>query len=538
MKRLLSFIAVLSLLAPSVGLAAQETLPVPDQFHDHSEHEVIPVVPDELKDEIDSLEEVSAEELVELAEESVDEEDSGSFQSLNTAVQQSNLVLQLKQKLAQAQYRYYLLQTNLDGAKENLEDVREMILNLELIIEQLKLQIEDIEDQVLSVKSQTESKKIELEELEEDVQILELKKKDQLEIVQEFMELLYLNRSIYYTDEGLNAVKVLASPQSVSETLQELTYLDLLEEENQEQIIILEFISDELSLKWSELRTKREELDVLDEELANELDRLEEELEAQSALLLEMRSEEAILETMLDAADDNEIDLLAEITALEQSVMQMEELLGATVDGLSDTQQEVITKIEEEMAENYSITEASGIVDLAWPVSPENGLTAYFTDSGYLETFGVQHYALDVRAGQGTPITAAADGVVFDIKFDSESSAYAYIMVAHRKGVMTLAGHISGLSLKNGREIQVGDFVEQGEIIAFTGAMPGSIGAGSRTTGPHLHMEVWQDGARVDPLLYLPLEEVPSDDLPEQYILEMQSDLEDEIRSIQEALGL
>jgi hypothetical protein len=75
-------------------------------------------------------------------------------------------------------------------------------------------------------------------------------------------------------------------------------------------------------------------------------------------------------------------------------------------------------------------------------------------------------------------------------------------------------------------------------MIAFTGATPGSVGAGARTTGPHLHFEVWQDGARVDPLLYLPLEEVPSEDLPDSYIEEMQNDLENEIRQIQEALGL
>jgi len=513
--------------------------PLAAHAHIGGNHEPL-VIPDRfLEDEIEELEEVTTDELVELAEESVEEDTSfGNFESLNQAVQQSNLVLQLKQKLAQAQYRYYLLKTNLGNAKGNLEDIREMIFNLESVIESLEGQIDEMGDQIISVKSQKESKKIEIEELEEEVQILELQKEDQLVIVQEFMELIYLNRSIYFTDDEVNTLKVLASPDSVSETLQELTYLDLLEEENQEQIIELEFISDELSLKWGELRTKRSELEVLDEELATEADRLEEELDAQKELLNDMRAEEAILETMMKSADDNEEDLLAEIQALEQSVQQMELLLDDTMEGLSDSQQEVIEKIEDEMSESYSITEASGVVDLDWPVSPANGLTALYIDSGYVELFGVQHGAVDIRATQGSPVVASADGVVFDIKFDPDSSNYAYIMIAHRKGVMTLVGHITGLPQKDGRSIQVGDFVEQGEIIAFSGGAPKSVGAGPRTTGPHVHFEVWQDGARVDPLLYLPLELVPSSDLPDAYLQEMQSDLEDEIRSIQEELGL
>ena len=43
--------------------------------------------------------------------------------------------------------------------------------------------------------------------------------------------------------------------------------------------------------------------------------------------------------------------------------------------------------------------------------------------------------------------------------------------------------------------------VLRGQVLGKTGAMPGTPGAGVRTTGPHLHFEVWQDGVRVDPLL-------------------------------------
>ncbi|EKD93534.1 MAG: hypothetical protein ACD_28C00129G0007, partial [uncultured bacterium] len=51
-------------------------------------------------------------------------------------------------------------------------------------------------------------------------------------------------------------------------------------------------------------------------------------------------------------------------------------------------------------------------------------------------------------------------------------------------------------------------------------------GAGARTTGAHLHLEVLQDGVRVDPLEYLSLAEVPMDSLPEKYLRLLEQQLE------------
>lgn len=463
-----------------------------------------------------------------------DESDAGSLntETLTQVVEQSSLLLQLKQKLAQLQYRYTLLEQNVEDAKEGLIEMDAAITNLEMVLANLSDQIKDNQRQITSVKTQKERKMMEIEDLEEEVQILELQLADQKVLVGELMTLIYVKRDVYYNDNGVDPVKVLASPESVSKTLQDITYLDMIEDENQNQINKMSEMTQELGEKWTELRTRKSELETLDSELANEQTRLMAEREAQQELLEEMKAEKAILEAMLATADEREEDLLQEIKIYENNVKSMEEKLAGMSSLLTADQQETVAQIQADMAQDFDSVEASAFLQLDWPVSPGSGLTAFFNDSGYKEQFGVGHGALDIRAKQGSSIYAPADGVVTSVIYDAASTRYAYIQIAHRMGVMTVYGHISAPA------IAAGDYVTRGQLIGYTGGMPDSIGAGVRTTGPHLHFEVWQDGVRVDPLKYLSLEEVPMESLPEEYLDQVQSALEAQIRQIQDAMGL
>ncbi len=458
------------------------------------------------------------------------EEPEPNAEVLTQAVQESTILLQLKQKKAQAEYRYYLLKNNVQKAAEGLEEIQTVVDHLETVVANLDAQIADADKKVLSVKSQKERKKMELKDLEEEVLLLELQLEDQKAVVGELMTLLYVKRDIYFEDGEVNTVKVLASPQSVSETLQGLTYLDIIEEANQAEVEKMIALSDSLAAKWQDIHQKQKDLDKLDSQLAADLLQLGQEREAQVALLDETQLEASIFEAMITSSDENEAQLLKEIEIYEKNVELMEANLSSTQVLLTEEQQVLISKIELDMAEQFSATESANYLDIDWPVTPEPGLTAFFSDESYKNAFGVSHHALDIRANHGSLIYAPADGVVSDVVFNEESTRYAYILIQHRKGVSTLVGHVSDVA------VSVGDYVQRGMVIGATGATPGSIGAGIRTTGPHLHFEVRLDGLPVDPLIYLPLDEVPSDSLPEEYIAIMQAQLEDELRDIQEQL--
>lgn len=137
--------------------------------------------------------------------------------------------------------------------------------------------------------------------------------------------------------------------------------------------------------------------------------------------------------------------------------------------------------------------------ELDWPVTPSLGISAYFKDTGYKQRFGVDHHAIDIPAAQGTPIRAPADGVVTKVALNG--LGYSYIVLSHAGGLQTVYGHITDATVKEG------DTVSFGQIVGHTGGRIGSLGAGTFTTGEHLHFAVRVDGVLVDPMEYLPKRE-------------------------------
>ncbi|MBT5517087.1 hypothetical protein HOK22_04210, partial [Candidatus Peregrinibacteria bacterium] len=90
---------------------------------------------------------------------SVAEEAEADRETITEAVQQSSMLVQMKQKLAQTQYRYYLLETNLERALGDLVSLQDMIEHLKIEVDKLELSITDTDKKILSVKRQKEVKK-------------------------------------------------------------------------------------------------------------------------------------------------------------------------------------------------------------------------------------------------------------------------------------------------------------------------------------------------------------------------------------------
>lgn len=98
------------------------------------------------------------------------------------------------------------------------------------------------------------------------------------------------------------------------------------------------------------------------------------------------------------------------------------------------------------------------------------------------------HTGVDFAAPSGTQIKAAKSGYV---TFSGSKGGYGNaVLINHNDDYSTLYGHASRLLVKEGQ------YVKQGDVIAL-------VGSTGRSTGPHLHFEIFRNGNRINPLTKL-----------------------------------
>lgn len=96
------------------------------------------------------------------------------------------------------------------------------------------------------------------------------------------------------------------------------------------------------------------------------------------------------------------------------------------------------------------------------------------------------HEGVDLLANPGTPVRAAADGMIFGA---GPNRGYGnWIRLDHADRLSTVYAHLHRIA----PGIEPGAMVARGDVIGF-------VGSSGRSTGAHLHFEVWNDGRPVDP---------------------------------------
>lgn len=123
-----------------------------------------------------------------------------------------------------------------------------------------------------------------------------------------------------------------------------------------------------------------------------------------------------------------------------------------------------------------------------WPSDSRTVTSGYGIRSDPFTRRASFHSGTDFAGDVGDPIYATADGTVSETGSDSQKGNY--ILLNHDYGWSTMYMHLSQM------EVKKGDSVTKGQRI-------GQIGSTGRSTGPHLHYEVWQYGTPVNPALYL-----------------------------------
>lgn len=101
------------------------------------------------------------------------------------------------------------------------------------------------------------------------------------------------------------------------------------------------------------------------------------------------------------------------------------------------------------------------------------------------QKFWLLHAGVDLRTPIGTPVNPIMKGLVVE----TELSRMGYgqkVIIAHRNGYKSLYAHLSKIVAKVGQEVS-------------TETVIGLSGSSGRSTGPHLHLEIHQDGKPINP---------------------------------------
>lgn len=235
---------------------------------------------------------------------------------------------------------------------------------------------------------------------------------------------------------------------------------------------------------------------------------LRKSVQATKEVQASLEDKQAAQKAKLAALADLQSQLALKMAELEEQKNSKEILAAQTANSESEyivlmselrqEQQEISTRINQLQDQVNSTLESGGasadLTTIAWPL--QGVITTTFHDPTYpfIHIIG-QHSGLDLATPQGTPVGAAAPGVV---AWARTGRGYGnYVMIIHANGLATLYAHLSKINVKQD------EYVTRGQIIGLSGGRPGTQGAGF-STGPHLHFEVRQGGIPVDPAKFLP----------------------------------
>lgn len=379
------------------------------------------------------------------------EQESREVDYLNKEIRdRKDKIDKIKQQREEYENRIEKIQKEQASLKNQLAIIDNRLAKTELDIEDTKAKISKVNLEIKRVNFEIRSKQKEI--------------KKEKEHIGEILNLMY-------KQSQADTLEVLLMNDSLSDFLNKIRYLEDVNKEMEVSVEELKNYKKDLEEDKDSLGEKSDELAGLRKELEKKRNELKKEQESKKYILGKTEASEDRYQSLLAQAKKERQQISREISSLEKKVRQ---------------------KLEKTSEDKLEYNEDG----LIWPV-PSHYITVSFHDPDYPFRYLFEHPAIDLRAAQGTPIKSAASGYVARVKYNPNSSNYAYIMVVHGDGLATVYGHISKPLVSEE------EYVTQGQVIAKSGGMPGTAGAGRLTTGPHLHFEVRLNGIPTDPLDYL-----------------------------------
>jgi len=360
------------------------------------------------------------------------------------------------------------LEDLINQKKGELKELQQEIDNQTRLLEEKRKEKLSLANQLTILESQIKTTELELQRITARSQELKLEhnllNRKLVDAEEEILAKKLVLREVLqvsYEQKRLGTLEILLTATTFSEFMTRLEYINTVGEK------VTALIS-KLSELLTALKERKDEVEQITEELAN----LKSQKELEQGSLTTQQASKA---NLLNITKNQEAEYAARLEASRQEYLAASAEITRLITGK--------TRVP------------TGPKTLVWPISSRT-ITAGFLDPDYERIFGIPHTGMDIATPQGTPVRAPADGIVTKIQ-DGGARGLSYMIVEHDSGLTTVYMHLSGFA------VGVGTYVVQGQVIAYSGGTPGTPGAGYLTTGPHLHLEVWDEGQRRNPLNYL-----------------------------------
>lgn len=373
------------------------------------------------------------------------------------------------------------VQKEIDRIKKESQAAKGKISSLNQQIHSIQAQQQSTQEDIMSIDLKMNETQAKIEELNKQIETTTADLKEAAKQLQEAIarvqkrdKLLKTRVSAIYEAGDVSYIEVLLGSQDFSDFLERL---DAVKSIVDQDVTILE--------------DNKRDRDII----AEKKKQIEEQLKSLKA----MQAEAQQLAAQLEAQKQERERILKELQAKEGELLEIkDEQEKASLELVNQLQQ----KIEEQRRAEEEARRASSSSDAgSWSppvhsggqfVQPVNGpITSPF---GYrvhpiLHTRKF-HDGTDFGAPQGTPIHAAADGVVASTGY---MNGYGNtVVIYHGNGLSTLYAHIrhGGIVVSEGQSVRAGQKIAE-------------VGSTGRSTGPHLHFTVINNGRKVDPMSYL-----------------------------------
>ena len=370
-----------------------------------------------------------------------------------------------KQEQTEVKNKIKKQKSNISNTESEKKVVKDEIVNLDERIQVTSAKISTLEGEISSLNKDIKENQDKLEEAQVNLN--------------ENTEALRMRLREMYKRGNVNYLEVILNSKDIEELLRNNEIISSIAKADRE---LIEFIGEQIeTIKETEerLQIDKAKLSANKAAVINERQSYQAAIDAKNNYMKVLESNLELYKAEFEKAQANWDSLDAEIVRLQKQISEQKKAEEAAARARKATR----------VHSNISVSSAPRNGQIyTWPLPGHYSISSPY---GYrvhpILGYSKFHSGIDIPAPSGTPIVAAKSGTVIMSKL---MSGYGNVVMIDHGDTVTVYAHCSALN------VNVGDSVNAGDVVAF-------VGSTGLSTGAHLHFEVRVNGSTVNPLGYV-----------------------------------